>query len=140
MCILLFQFHKGTIKTTFHLSFLSSSKGYFNSIKVRLKLKIVIKVLIYALFQFHKGTIKTQEGSGRWSDFSYFNSIKVRLKPPASPYQYAHTIFQFHKGTIKTINSQLLLPFKVKDFNSIKVRLKLILHILNKSFCLISIP
>ena len=32
-----FQFHKGTIRT----------------------LKIVIKVLIYALFQFHKGTIRT---------------------------------------------------------------------------------
>ena len=53
-------------------------------------------------FQFHKGTIKTQEGSGRWSDFSYFNSIKVRLKPMSAADRARFSAFQFHKGTIKT--------------------------------------
>ena len=53
-----FQFHKGTIRTVrWQREPLVSL--YFNSIKVRLELEIIIKVVIYALFQFHKGTIRT---------------------------------------------------------------------------------
>ena len=37
---------------------------YFNSIKVQLELKIIIKVALYALFQFHKGTIRTHSSKG----------------------------------------------------------------------------
>ena len=98
-----FQFHKGTIRTL--CPFLASLPlRHFNSIKVQLErlfllilsteklifqfhkgtirtLKIVIKVLIYALFQFHKGTIRT-------------------AAPIVGPVVSA--AFQFHKGTIRT--------------------------------------
>ena len=53
-----FQFHKGTIKTSMFL-FVSSGTTNFNSIKVRLKRKVVNLL------------------SKNWL---YFNSIKVRLK------------------------------------------------------------
>ena len=36
------------------------NRVYFNSIKVRLKLKLDLTIrLVYLQFQFHKGTIKT---------------------------------------------------------------------------------
>ena len=35
--------------------------GYFNSIKVRLKLKVADKEVQSLRFQFHKGTIKTRQ-------------------------------------------------------------------------------
>ena len=56
---LLFQFHKGTIKTQRH-EIKQMQQSDFNSIKVRLKLSVEP---IYngkrKVFQFHKGTIKT---------------------------------------------------------------------------------
>ena len=55
---LLFQFHKGTIKTHERLQVLRRPGG-FNSIKVRLRLKIVEHANKALKFQFHKGTIKT---------------------------------------------------------------------------------
>ena len=56
---LLFQFHKGTIKTFF-------TKHYFVGCP---------------LFQFHKGTIKTLSDFNAYRGYlNYFNSIKVRLK------------------------------------------------------------
>ena len=55
----LFQFHKGTIKT--ERSFARDNKG--NS------------------FQFHKGTIKTRPAATAIRVVPNFNSIKVRLKP-----------------------------------------------------------
>ena len=55
---LLFQFHKGTIKTVlFHLAALMCLD--FNSIKVRLKQLASEFQKIKFAFQFHKGTIKT---------------------------------------------------------------------------------
>ena len=55
---LLFQFHKGTIKTVlFHLAALMCLD--FNSIKVRLKQIIYYFYVLGCIFQFHKGTIKT---------------------------------------------------------------------------------
>ena len=75
----------------------------FNSIKVRLKLKICCSIRRFdAPFQFHKGTIETQ-GNNHLSRTSYQ--------------------FQFHKGTIET---RLLQPSRAISayFNSIKVRLK----------------
>ena len=99
----LFQFHKGTIKTTVLPSTLSTF-AHFNSIKVRLKL-IILQVFYHVL--------------------SNFNSIKVRLKPSTRLYKNARLLFQFHKGTIKTAFNQKPTRYS-SDFNSIKVRLKLL--------------
>ena len=75
-----FQFHKGTIKTDYPIPELDSI-GNFNSIKVRLKLELmVLSILLIRVFQFHKGTIKTAESGKRYSRILNFNSIKVRLK------------------------------------------------------------
>ena len=58
--IILFQFHKGTIKTALRLSLDYSPDIHFNSIKVRLKLAYEYYSSISKItFQFHKGTIKT---------------------------------------------------------------------------------
>ena len=79
---MLFQFHKGTIKTSKLFDGTLQDVSYFNSIKVRLKL-MDYREYVQALFefQFHKGTIKTHARS--------------------LPARWMHT-FQFHKGTIKT--------------------------------------
>ena len=78
---IIFQFHKGTIKTN-HTARALSRMSYFNSIKVRLKPNAQVMRLNSVLgFQFHKGTIKTRE--------DYFQPEFDNL-------------FQFHKGTIKT--------------------------------------
>ena len=53
----------------------------FNSIKVRLELKLLLKTDCLNIFQFHKGTIRT-----------FFPAYKDTLS-----YR-----FQFHKGTIRT--------------------------------------
>ena len=55
-------------------------RNYFNSIKVQLELKIIIKVALYALFQF----------------------IKVQLELVYVARRFFATKFQFHKGTIRT--------------------------------------
>ena len=55
----------------------------------------------------------------------YFNSIKVRLKQDYYSNCLANPLFQFHKGTIKTVHF-LYLIILYFNFNSIKVRLKLI--------------
>ena len=53
-----FQFHKGTIKTTYLKQFQAKNLN-FNSIKVRLKLCDLVCYGVAQTFQFHKGTIKT---------------------------------------------------------------------------------
>ena len=78
----LFQFHKGTIKTNTKKEYPLTEYPHFNSIKVRLKHKYIVGGIISAAFQFHKGTIKTQQ-------------------PVVSDLQGRS--FQFHKGTIKTL-------------------------------------
>ena len=97
-----FQFHKGTIKT----QTTEKAKNFafhFNSIKVRLKLRLpILNYKIFYQFQFHKGTIKTYELDRFTTD--YF-------------------LFQFHKGTIKT-SAALCGSGATSYFNSIKVRLK----------------
>ena len=56
---------------------------------------------------------------------SHFNSIKVRLKPSlAAASCCSSQAFQFHKGTIKTYTPASAMVL-VRNFNSIKVRLKL---------------
>ena len=78
---LLFQFHKGTIRT-FTL----------NSLFIHL-LK----------FQFHKGTIRTSQTLGFVFAEHHFNSIKVRLEHQMQQYYTDFMLFQFHKGTIRTM-------------------------------------
>ena len=75
-----FQFHKGTIKTTIELQ-IPQRVIYFNSIKVQLRRTVAILALVIWKFQFHKGTIKTLAGE---------QSVG------------GNALFQFHKGTIKT--------------------------------------
>ena len=79
----LFQFHKGTIRTTDEL------KQVYNIVK----------------FQFHKGTIRTYCCARRRSGIPYFNSIKVQLERNSQISRPSLTRFQFHKGTIRTEES-----------------------------------
>ena len=106
-CILLFQFHYGTIKSAdFWISF--SFVSYFNSTMVRLKVlrSLRISLVTFAfqihyctikshlcdeceysvpLFQFHYGTIKSHELLFVVELFIYFNSTMVRLKDGNKP-------------------------------------------------------
>ena len=121
--LILFQFHKGSIKTLLILS-------------------TPFRLMI---FQFHKGSIKTQLHKKKENTKANFNSIKVRLRRPApaviaAPIQYFNSIkvrlrlcycnrnllviiFQFHKGSIKTHTYRDDCGF-LRYFNSIKVRLR----------------
>ena len=103
-----FQFHKGTIRTDFLPSF-SPTYSHFNSIKVRLELAEAYYNYQNTKFQFHKGTIRTCV-------------LKQKIKQKK--------LFQFHKGTIRTVVPTLL-DILISNFNSIKVRLELILLIGN---------
>ena len=88
-------------------------------------MKIIVKVLIYALFQFHKGTIKTKRPGWDGATCPHFNSIKVRLKLGLRQnIADKVALFQFHKGTIKTDAFNTSTADRKTDFNSIKVRLK----------------
>ena len=100
----LFQFHKGTIRTIFAIPRCRQYK-YFNSIKVRLERLVLFPVLFYPSFQFHKGTIRTL--------LRYFFYLLAKE-------------FQFHKGTIRT-NPYPTLCRRLVNFNSIKVRLELLI-------------
>ena len=86
---LIFQFHKGTIKTLYRVGIRPMMQN-FNSIKVRLKPNISPVSSFCRKFQFHKGTIKTQSNAVGKPTTHYFNSIKVRLKHSVS-----HS-FEFH--------------------------------------------
>ena len=56
--------------------------GYFNSIKVQLRLANSVFMNSYHIFQFHKGTIKTSAIESHNDIVTNFNSIKVQLRPP----------------------------------------------------------
>ena len=77
---LIFQFHKGTIRT-FKFSQAGLRLRNFNSIKVRLELLLHILPIIL---------------------LRYFNSIKVRLEQESKVNRSLAVLFQFHKGTIRT--------------------------------------
>ena len=55
-----------------------------------------------------------------------FNSIKVRLEQALQKWKEVSLRFQFHKGTIRTSQKQGELAVQNKYFNSIKVRLELV--------------
>ena len=121
---IIFQFHKGTIKT-FTSSAGSSSPNYFNSIKVRLKLGSLLHRLYDGNFNSIKVRLKHSLCLNPFLQVfqTDFNSIKVRLKLNGSTQIRMQTEFQFHKGTIKTIKWYDN-RFRDLHFNSIKVRLK----------------
>ena len=77
---ILFQFHKGTIRTRSKRP--DEDMDYnFNSIKVRLEQSVAPSLGFGAIvFQFHKGTIRTVSAEPGTNFFCYFNSIKVRLE------------------------------------------------------------
>ena len=77
-------------------------RGYFNSIKVQLRLIKHLRVILW---------------------FLDFNSIKVQLRPNVHFKAVPRPVFQFHKGTIKTKNMKYLILL-VFYFNSIKVQLR----------------
>ena len=63
--MLLFQFHKGTIRTLDD-EVKKAKDSDFNSIKVRLEhSKLKDTVFDLSVFQFHKGTIRTSDASHR---------------------------------------------------------------------------
>ena len=98
----IFQFHKGTIRTT-KMLVLTLILLYFNSIKVRLEHNHLAQGYQgLAAFQFHKGTIRTLVKSLRLLLLLNFNSIKVRLERLYVGYRRQMRRFQFHKGTIRT--------------------------------------
>ena len=98
---------------------------YFNSIKVRLKLKSINTFLLQSIFQFHKGTIKTVETRLYIITFCLFQFHKGTIKTTLSFKRLcSRLLFQFHKGTIKTSLAEVR-QSNISDFNSIKVRLKL---------------
>ena len=143
---LIFQFHKGAIRTISKISF-SKSILNFNSIKVRLELGAVVGGVVVRgdfnsikvrlelhrsgegserqTFQFHKGAIRTDIERQNCLIFSDFNSIKVRLELAYLVVAIAQLLrFQFHKGAIRTEILHNLIGIDTY-FNSIKVRLEL---------------
>ena len=81
----IFQFHKGAIRTKWHLP-RCHQLGNFNSIKVRLEPLNQLQMLIDILFQFHKGAIRTHPFARSLNLSIYFNSIKVRLELTVLPH------------------------------------------------------
>ena len=122
--LILFQFHKGAIRTRLHKDRRWRSL-YFNSIKVRLERFNLFRSNACLVFQFHKGAIRTL-CSCPWDLFGYhFNSIKVRLERNAFIcFLILGTEFQFHKGAIRT-DGETEASYQKMYFNSIKVRLEL---------------
>ena len=101
-----FQFHKGAIRTRCQCR-RRNMLPYFNSIKVRLeRCFITLPCLLFRLFQFHKGAIRTQFQKEVLAPLRNFNSIKVRLEH-STPISFTWAIvpFQFHKGAIRTSRS-----------------------------------
>ena len=107
-----FQFHKGTIKTSFS-QFTIFLSAWFQFHKGTIKTaRMDGRLNLPSTFQFHKGTIKTTPSAISTSSRPYFNSIKVRLKRQMRQRMLMTTVFQFHKGTIKTrISISLLISW-----------------------------
>ena len=69
----------------------------------------------------------------------HFNSIKVRLERKANGVATLDGKFQFHKGAIRTVMSRLIIKLLLY-FNSIKVRLELLMISFILVWLIISIP
>ena len=123
LCLIVFQFHKGTIRTklfkdpTNLINSFQFHKGTIRTCSLSGGCSLVSR------FQFHKGTIRTC--TARLDSFFsiHFNSIKVRLELSFCVVKIHFKQFQFHKGTIRTFILHVIRPTQ-KNFNSIKVRLE----------------
>ena len=98
---LIFQFHKGTIKTLLEKVIREKYQFQFHKGTIKTIDTPLIRAILNG-FQFHKGTIKTLSQFDKLMIDRDFNSIKVRLKLSTSGHPVASVPFQFHKGTIKT--------------------------------------
>ena len=158
---LLFQFHKGTIRTNLKSVTLSHLSN-FNSIKVRLEHSTDWIYEAVLLFQFHKGTIRTfgHKYTNYYLIKFQFHKGTIRTCSRTAFFKPSYE-FQFHKGTIRTkqnwywwLVSNYFNSIKVRlelfgsrglsrgmrNFNSIKVRLELMKKKTKISQFLISIP
>ena len=78
---LLFQFHKGTIRTVGPVvSAAGSILFQFHKGTIRTNHGVGEEKVIHQ-FQFHKGTIRTRGRASALAWLSNFNSIKVQLEP-----------------------------------------------------------
>ena len=125
-CILVGYFN--SIKVQLRLiTFISiqHSSYYFNSIKVQLRPIVTTDTTHVQQFQFHKGTIKTYPNRTCRSRQTHFNSIKVQLRrgvggAAAHPLRHFNSIkVQLRRCGRKPVNRKRLY------FNSIKVQLRL---------------
>ena len=99
---LLFQFHKGAIKTLLFCHILLAL-FHFNSIKVRLKLSQATFPRFVTKFQFHKGAIKTTMTFSLYLTNYLFQFHKGAIKTIVKGLNtFCYILFQFHKGAIKT--------------------------------------
>ena len=114
----IFQFHKGTIRTSVCKGNTLFSEFQFHKGTIRTLIHLFLPITIF-WFQFHKGTIRTR------SPASACRSIPL---------------FQFHKGTIRTIIGSGSKGNGYVHFNSIKVRLEHLKQIFKKDTPPISIP
>ena len=98
---LIFQFHKGAIRTIFRcFSFYASY--YFNSIKVRLELASTVSNRYVRIFQFHKGAIRTVSpivGAGlsllfqcKYSVLPHITDKHMRFSPPPANTRGGYTL------------------------------------------------
>ena len=75
LTFVLFQFHKGTIRTYAGLKCMFMQSINFNSIKVQLELSyMVVCARTLYIFQFHKGTIRTH--------FSECRGLRTQISIP----------------------------------------------------------
>ena len=88
---LLFQFHKGTIKTGQSVLTLVFEKFQFHKGTIK-TIQARINQMASSAFQFHKGTIKTNSNTLTKLLVLYFNSIKVRLKRGCAQQGRPHAI------------------------------------------------
>ena len=86
MSSVLFQFHKGAIRTSGNATISNSTTA----------------------FQFHKGAIRTGRSVLVLQLSRNFNSIKVRLERKDGQSITPFAEFQFHKGAIRTCSFSLL--------------------------------
>ena len=122
--LVLFQFHKGAIRTLGTRNGLISSDAMFQFHKGAIR--TIGDQVVYRAerkFQFHKGAIRTRKD---WELKIYhygFNSIKVQLELLLRFLALWVLMFQFHKGAIRT-SCTTTMTADNQCFNSIKVQLE----------------
>ena len=97
-----FQFHKGTIRTR-QLGLQRPCEPNFNSIKVQLEPMPPITLMTENRnFNSIKVQLELTHKNSNNDSERHFNSIKVQLEHQCQEDNYYLFQFQFHKGTIRT--------------------------------------